>query len=274
MGFSDFALRLRSRGVWLDPGRKVRTLESFALTEEDGGRDIAGAARRVSDAELAGHLERHAVDERRHAELFRRRAAELRAAAAATGEPGTAADRSWDLSRGRPATDVDFHGFYTVGLLEELGEVPYVAMLHVAECRAAALFRVHHDLTRDDPPTAAVFEDILRDENYHVAWTTAMLRRWREEGRGDEVSRALKAARASRFMGAWRRAGARAGANFGRLLLRVVYLTVLAPFGLAAARRRAGASGWQAPGPAGSGSRHAPGAAAADDALARLRAQA
>jgi hypothetical protein len=64
----------------------------------------------------------------------------------------------YDLSRGRPATEVDAHGFFTAGLLDEMGEVAYVAMLHEAEKRAAKLFQVHSDLTRDDPPTAAVFE--------------------------------------------------------------------------------------------------------------------
>src|SRR5262245_12931322 len=99
---ADLLLRLKSRRVWRDPARKLRTLESFARTEEDGGRDIAGASRRVTDAELAGHLQRHAVDERRHADLFRRRAAELRTARNASGEASDpAADRSWDLSRGR-----------------------------------------------------------------------------------------------------------------------------------------------------------------------------
>jgi rubrerythrin len=275
---SDLMLRLRSRRVWRDPARKLRTLESFARTEEDGGRDIAGASRRVTDAELAGHLQRHAVDERRHAELFRRRAAELRTARAGAGEVADpAADRAWDLSRGRASTEMDSHGFYTLGLLDELGEVPYVAMLHVAECRAAALFRVHHDLTRDDPPTAAVFEDILRDENYHVAWTAAMLKRWREEGRDEEVARALKAARASRFMGAWKRAGIRAAGNLGRLSMLLLYVTLLLPFGLLASRRRAGSKGWQPPrAPLARGSAAGGGEQGGREpaAIAQLRAQA
>ncbi|HTE04892.1 MAG TPA: hypothetical protein VK824_01765, partial [Planctomycetota bacterium] len=79
MKLSDRLLAARSRGVWRDRARTLLTLESFARTEADGGRDIGAAARRVVDRELAGHLQRHAADELKHAELFRRRAAQLRA---------------------------------------------------------------------------------------------------------------------------------------------------------------------------------------------------
>ena len=38
--------RWRYRSVWADPARKLRTLESFAETEEDGGKDLAKAVKR------------------------------------------------------------------------------------------------------------------------------------------------------------------------------------------------------------------------------------
>ena len=245
MSLTNLPLRLRSRATWADPTRKVATLESFARTEEDGGRDIATAARRVGDDELRGHLARHAKDELKHAELFRRRASELRGAGIAEAESETKSGKAYDLTRGRPTSEVDAHGFFKVGLLDELGEVPYVAMLHVAERKAADLFTMHRDLTRGDPPTCAIFEEILRDEHYHVAWTAAMLKRWRESGRESEVKGALKAARTSRFMGGWKRLGARSAAGFGRAVMMVAYLTLLAPFGLLARRRRAGETGWR-----------------------------
>jgi rubrerythrin len=248
MNASDVWLRLQGRAVWADAHRTLATLESFARTEADGGRDIATAARRVDDPELRGHLERHARDELKHAELFRRRARELRATAeAADGAPASPTDRAYDLSRGRPSSEVDAHGFFTLGLLDALGEVPYVAMLHVAEQRAARLFTVHRDLTRADAPTCAVFQEILRDEQYHVAWTAAMLERWRGEGKGEQVKAALRAARTSRAMGAWKRAGLRSAAGFGRLVMLLCYVPVLVPFGLAARARRRAGGGWQAP---------------------------
>jgi rubrerythrin len=234
--------RWQHRAVWGDPERRRLTLESFAVTEEDGGKDLVAAARRVTDAELRGHLERHARDEHRHAELFRRRAGELVRTSAGSG----LTDKAYDLSRGRRAGELDAHGFFNAGLYDELGEVEYVAMLHVAEKRAAELFAMHAALNDSDPETRAIFEEILRDEKYHVAYTGRFLDQWRAEGRAAEVERALRNARGSRALGAWKRLGARSGAGFGRALLYLLYWTLLAPFGLLARRQRDQA-GWRAP---------------------------
>jgi hypothetical protein len=228
--------RARCRSVWTDPVRKLRTLEGFSKTEGDGAHDIASALRHVANAELRAHMQRHAADEAHHAELFRRRAGELRTVAAASPLAPTDPDKLYDLSRGREA-EVDSHGFFTAGVLEERGEIAYIAMLHVAERRAAQLFRVHRDLTRDDPETCAIFDEILRDELYHVAYTGTWLRRWRKEGRGREVRAELRRARGSRLLGAWTRLGSRAGAAFGRTLLFVLYESALVPFAFVAKRR-------------------------------------
>jgi len=237
----------RARAAWSDPERKLKTLESFARTEADGGRDIAAAQRIVRDAELKKHLERHASDELRHAELFHRRAAELRAqGVAATRE--TDSDKPYDLSlsRGRLAASTDAHGFLRLALADELGEVGYVAMLHVAEKRAAKLFRDHQRFLARDPETRAIFESILKDEHYHVAYTGTMLKKWKKEGRGSEVKRALSLARGSRFFGAWKRLGARSAAGLSRAILVVMYFTVLLPFGLLA-RGKTAKPGWKKP---------------------------
>ncbi|GEM_PF-321092 len=243
---ADLMLRWRSRTVWTDPVRKVLTLESFSRTEADGGRDIGSAATRVSDTELRAHLVRHTADELRHADLFMTRAQELRATTDMPPEADAeASGDSYDLSRGRPSSEVDAHGFFTSGLLDEMGEVAYVAMLHGAEVRAASLFAAHRDLTRDDPETCAVFEQILRDEQYHVAYTKAVLDRWAEEGRGREVAEARSAARGGRFWSGWKRAGIRSGASFSKFVLRIMYFTILLPFGLANKGSRS-ATGWSA----------------------------
>ncbi len=247
MGITRTWMLWRHRSLWRDPERVVPTLESFAATEEDGGRDLSAAARRARDPELRAHLERHARDEVRHAALFRARAAELGGAAADGARP----DKPYDLSRGRRAGQLDAHGFLNAGLLGEQGEVEYVAMLHVAERCAAQLFEVHAALTDHDPRTRAVFEEILRDEKYHVAYTQRFLERWRAEGRGREVERALAEARHSRLRGGWKRLGMRSGAGFGRVLLLAFYWTALVPFGWIA-RRRAPGEGWRVPRPAGS----------------------
>jgi hypothetical protein len=111
-------------------------------------------------------------------------------------------------------------------------------MLHVAEKRAAELFEVHCALNADDPRTHEMFEEILRDEKYHIAYTKTFLDKWRKQGRGVEVDKALKSARGSRLMGAWKRLGVRSAAGFSQAVLFVLYWTVLAPFGLLTRGRR------------------------------------
>lgn len=220
--------------AWSDPLRTLRTLESFARTEEDGGRDLEVEARRALDPELRRHLRRHARDEQRHAALFRARAAELRARTAQPALDGGQPDGALDLSRGRRGAEVDAHGFFRAGLIDELGEVAYVAMLHVAETRAAQVFARHRRAVAGDPALAATFDEILRDERYHVAYTGHFLERWRAEGRGREVEQGLRGARASRLLGAWKRLGVRSAAAFSQLVLLALYWTLLVPFALAA----------------------------------------
>jgi bacterioferritin (cytochrome b1) len=235
--------------LWRDPARTIRTLESFAETEADGARDIATARERTAEPWLETQFEHHAADEWRHAELFRARARELRAE-----HPEVAAadrDPRFDLSRGRRSAEVDAHGFFVSGLMEELGDLAYVAMLHVAEKRAAKLFREMSAATRHDPATRRIFEEILKDERFHVAYTKNALEHWRKRGRGKDVSDALSAARGNRFLGAWRRLGLRAAGGFGRAVLWVAYFTLFLPFGLVARWTRPRA-GFQAPARAGS----------------------
>jgi len=239
-----FAFVSRS-SPWSDPVRKLRTLESFAQTEEDAGLDIARAARGVRDAELVAHLERHARDELKHAALFRGRANELRAQGVDAPREQLA-ERAYDLALARGRDALNAHGFLESSACDEQGEIAYVAFLHVAEKRADALFRRHARALGSDAPTRAIFAEIQRDESYHVAYTKTLLERWKRAGRGAEVERALKAARGSEFLGAWKRLGVRSATGLARVLLFVSYFTWVVPFGLLArlARPRAG---WRTP---------------------------
>lgn len=243
---ASLLLRLRQQRVWTDPQRKHRTLLSFSETEEDGGKDLVRAARRVSDPDLREHIVRHSHDEVRHANLFRQRAAEVAEEERIPIGGDAQVDRPYDLSGARPGLQVDAHGFFNAGLIDELGELEYVAMLHVAEKKAAELFAAYRDMNAHDPKTRAVFEAILKDEKYHVAYTGTFLEKWRKQGRGAEVDKALDAATGSRLMGAWKRLGMRSASGFSHVVLFVLYWTLIAPFGLLA-RARALPRGWQQP---------------------------
>jgi hypothetical protein len=245
MSLSALLLRRKSRAIWQDPLRRYRTLQSFSETEEDGGHDLFAAARRITDPELREHVLRHADDEVRHAELFRTRATEVRdLAMAGRGAEGKDAGHAYDLAGTRSGVDLDSHGFFNAGIYDEIGEVAYVAMLHVAEQRAAEAFTIHRDLNAHDAETRALFDTILKDERYHVSYTGRFLDKWRSEGREREVEEGLSKAKSSRFIGAWKRLGIRSGASFSRVLLLVMYWTVVLPFGFITSRGK-GVSGWQ-----------------------------
>jgi rubrerythrin len=237
----------RIEAHWREPVRALATLLSFANTEEDGGRDILAAAERTNSAELRAHLRRHAEDELRHAALFRAAAATLRARGVQAPEH---TQHRYDLRRaGRD--ELDPHGFLASHLYDERGEVAYVAFLHVAESRAAEHFGAHASATATlEPELARLFDEVLRDEKYHVAYTARCLEQWRRAGRAREVEAALRRARSSRAAIAWKQLGLRSAAGFGTGVLYVTYWALFTPFALLArlsSRTRNGAhnGGWK-----------------------------
>jgi hypothetical protein len=226
----------RHRALWRDRGRALRTLESFAQTEERGGADLEAAAARVRDPELRRHFELHARDELRHAQLFRARAAGLRAEVAGESEGS--------LVRVLHDARAD-HGFPSATSIDALGEVAFVALLHVAELRAAATFEEHRAALEAADPLHGVLDEILADEKYHCAYTARALERWSSVGRRAEVEAALRTARANRHATSWRRLGVRSASGLSVLAMVLFYWTVFPLLGLWA-RRRVGRTAWWA----------------------------
>jgi rubrerythrin len=224
--------------VWRTREKQVQLLLKFARTEAGGALDIARAAQSVKDEDLRKHLLHHVADEERHAAMFRRRAREVHGAGSGA-DPApetTGSDLVPTLAASaRGSLSLTDHGFLPSDNFAALGEVRYIAMLHLAEVQAAADFRLHRRLTaRIDRATAAVFTEILRDEEYHVAYTRAQLKKWEKEGRQAEVRKALRAMRWLRFKTLWVQLSQRLGSVLGTLMLSALYLTVFLPFGLIA----------------------------------------
>src|SRR2546430_14423570 len=73
----DRLMKPLHRWVWSDAHRRARKLLRFAETEADGGRDLSRAAELTRNPSLRRLFLRHAADEQRHADLFRRRGREL-----------------------------------------------------------------------------------------------------------------------------------------------------------------------------------------------------
>src|SRR5216117_2226841 len=76
-GRIDRMLKPVHRWIWGDSERRVRKLLAFAEVEADGGRDILRASEVTPDPLLRRLYLAHAIDELRHADLFRERGAAL-----------------------------------------------------------------------------------------------------------------------------------------------------------------------------------------------------
>src|SRR5213593_444640 len=161
----DRMLRPVHRWVWGDFDRRVRKLIAFAQVEGDGGRDILRAAEVTPDPLLRRLYLEHAIDELRHGELFRQRGAALLR---------TRSARTSALFNGSPLP-----GGHGLDDLRIDGEPDHrlLAFLHVAEKAAAGRFTIYRELVDDDPETRAIFEEILRDEVFHMNYTYKQLTR-------------------------------------------------------------------------------------------------
>jgi hypothetical protein len=216
----DGILRPVHRWVWGDFDRRVRKLIAFSKVEGDGGRDILRAAELTPDPLLRRLYLEHAIDELRHADLFRHRgAALLRLRATST----TALFNTNPLPGGHGLDDLTIKGEPDYRLL---------AFLHVAEKAAAGRFEIYRDVVDDDPATRAIFEEILRDEVFHMNYTYTQLARIRPQGYRWQVWQA----RATRLWKRYLRLAVVAASVMSAVILTIMYFVVLAPFAVLAKR--------------------------------------
>jgi hypothetical protein len=116
-----------------------------------------------------------------------------------------------------------------------------LAFLHIAEKSAAGRFTIYRDLVDDDPQTKAIFEEILRDEVFHMNYTYTQLARVMPESYKKHVWRA----RATRVWKRYLRLAAALANVFGVTILTVLYFIVLPPFAWIAKRAdRRAPRGW------------------------------
>jgi hypothetical protein len=226
----DGLLRPVHRWVWGDFDRRVRKLLAFAEVETDGGRDILRAAELTPDPLLRRLYLEHAIDELQHGRLFRDRGEALRRVRAA---------RATTLFNGTPLP-----GGHGLDDLRIKGEPDYrlLAFLHVAEKAAAGRFAIYRELVDDDPSTRAIFEQILRDEVFHMNYTYTQLARVRPGA----YRRQIWLARGSRLWKRYLRIAAAVASIFGAATIGVIYFLVLPPFAWFAKRaQRREPSGWR-----------------------------
>jgi hypothetical protein len=210
----DRMLRPVHRWVWGDLDRRIRKLLAFADVETDGGRDILRAAEVTPDPLLRRLYLAHAIDELHHGDLFRERGTALLR---------TRSTRLNGLFNGSPLP-----GGHGLDDLQIAGEPDHrlLAFLHVAEKAAAGRFTIYRQVVDDDPQTKAIFEEILRDEVFHMNYTYTQLARVSPEWYRREVWRA----RANRLWKRYLRIAAAVANLFSALVLTIMYFVLLPLF--------------------------------------------
>ena len=216
----DRMMRPLHQWVWSDRNRRLRKLLTFADVETDGGRDILRAAEVTPDPLLRRLYLEHAIDELRHGDLFRARGAAL---VRATGAQRRVLPGGNPLPGGHGLDDLSIEGEPDHRLL---------AFLHVAEKAAAGRFTIYRELVDDDPHTRAIFEEILRDEVFHMNYTYTQLTRISP----DAYTRHVWHARAKRLWNRYLRVAAALAGFIGAALLTVMYFVLLPPFAYFAKR--------------------------------------
>jgi hypothetical protein len=205
--------------VWRNTERRARKLLSFAETEADGGRDLVRAAELTQDPTLRRLYTIHAADEERHAVLFRTRGAAL--LRSLPFRSSTVFQLNWVSPGERGLDDLCVDGRSDANLL---------AFLHLSEKAAAGHFATYCDALRDDPPTNAVFREVLRDEIFHMNYTFAQIARIAPKQRPILLWRA----RLRRLWKAYLRAMSAIANVIGTVVLTLQYFIVLSPFALLA----------------------------------------
>jgi len=221
---------LLHRWIWQNPERCARKLLSFAETEADGGRDLIRAAELTRDPLLRRLFIVHAAEEDRHADLFRARGSMLlRTLSSRTSAPF---QLNWMSPGERGLDDLRVNAETDASLL---------AFLHLSEKAAAGRFAIYRDVVRDDLPTQAIFEEILRDEVFHMNYTFTQLARLSPNSH----RKLLWRARLRRLWKQYLRLATAIADMFGTILLTIQYFILIPPFAWLA-KRAAGReqAGW------------------------------
>lgn len=217
------------RWIWHDPFRRGLRLLRFAEVEADGGRDLARAAELTGDARLRRRYLRHALDEQRHAEIFRSRGIALLRSCS-----GKEADlRSDWLTPGERGLD-------DVAIVRGR-DAALLAFLHLSERSAARQFAIYGRAVGSDAETRDVFAHILKDEAFHMTYTLRELRRIAPRKQGWLLWRA----RLGRLWKGYLRLAAGLGNLIGSVILTLQYFVLVPPFAWIAKRaERREPDGW------------------------------
>ena len=215
--FRRLWLRVISSVVWRMAGRPARLLAAFSQAERGSAYDMLEAAERTEDPALRIKYLRHALDEARHAHLFRARAMAL--------HPDRASAALMD------ANYLSSHGIIrSESLFERLGETRFLAFVFDAESRGLEQFQLYCDAQLPDTETIDVLKRIIKDEKFHRSYTGAELQRRSKKGEKSAVQKAMRAQYWANLWEAWLRFGRSFGGVMGRFWLWILYVVLVGFF--------------------------------------------
>jgi hypothetical protein len=205
-----------------DKGR-ANLMSKFAATERGSAYDMLSAIESTERREMRRKYLEHALDEARHARLFRKRALDL-------GVPREQA----------ALVDVGYLGDHGIiagqTLFERLGEIEFLAFVFDAETRGLEQFNVYLASSNTDKLTREALTGIAKDEHFHMTYSRAAL----EKYGATEKDKILRRVVWRRYKEAWLRFGNVVGIVVSRIWLLLIYFIIVAPFRLLARKEKEG----------------------------------
>ena len=213
---------------WNVSSRRTRLLQNFSQVERGSYYDMLAAAELTQSGMLRREYFFHALDEGRHAVLFRARAKAL----AALSRDEAALDEAGYLGE---------HGIVNESyLFEQMDEQTFLAFVALSEADAVEQFQVYIDRSLPDDETKAMLQDVLEDEARHVEYTNQAIASVSD----DSLKDLFREMRWKLRKEAWLRFAHGIGVKVAGLWLGLIYLLVVTPFRLFA---RLSKGGWRTP---------------------------
>ena len=220
----QYWIRLTGFISWTSPQKQAVLMSKFAATERGSSYDMLSALAQTKRRELRAKYLHHALDEARHARLFRTRALAL------------------GIDREQAAL-VDIGYLHDAGIIagetlfERMGEEEFLAFVHDAEQRGLEHFTIYLNSKHTDQNTRDALQSITKDEHFHRSYSKAALEKYAPE----HSTQLLKKVRNRRYKEAWMRLARIIGTAVSGFWLTLVYFILLIPFRMVA---RIDKQGW------------------------------
>ena len=220
----------------LRPGRSAVKMAEFSHTEQGSGLDMLAAVEETPRREMRARYFQHALDELKHNRLFSERATAL--------DPDPDRTRAV-LSDSGYITSQGINSRHS--LFSTMDEVEFLAFVWVHECHGERHFALYAELLKQDADARAMFQEIAKDENFHVTYSRAELDRYAAE-QPNAVRWAVFKVRCRRKWQWWLRRTREFGEFMSRLWMSLFYVLIVGPFSLVARASEKPREGWRGPG--------------------------